>query len=67
MKAILYEANGEASDWMLGKYGIIAMSPELGILDKRSEGFFLDDALVLKETIFQNQLWVFNTIIKVQP
>lgn len=52
---------------MLGKYGIIAMSPELGILDKRSEGFFLDDALVLKETIFQNQLWVFNTIIKVQP
>ena len=29
-----YEANGEASDWMLGDRGIIAMSPELGTKDK---------------------------------
>lgn len=33
MQAIKYEANGEASDWMLGKHGIIAMSPELGTRD----------------------------------
>jgi len=36
-----YEANGEASDWMLAERGIIAMSPELGIADKKSNGFFL--------------------------
>jgi hypothetical protein len=31
MKAIKYSANGEASDWMLGIHGIIALSPELGL------------------------------------
>ena len=32
-----YPANGEASDWMLGEWGILAMSPELGTSDKRTE------------------------------
>ena len=36
MTAIRYEANGEASDWMLAEHGIIAVSPELGILAKGS-------------------------------
>jgi hypothetical protein len=27
---VQYSANGEASDWMLGKHGIYALSPELG-------------------------------------
>lgn len=31
MQAIDYMANGEASDYLLGKYGIISLSPELGI------------------------------------
>lgn len=30
-QTILYDANGEASDWMLGQCGIVALSPELGI------------------------------------
>jgi hypothetical protein len=48
---VSYPANGEASDWMLGKHGILAMSPELGIPDKRSENFFIREASVLKETV----------------
>jgi len=36
-----YTANGEASDWMLGRHGIYAMSPELGTSNKNSEDFFL--------------------------
>jgi hypothetical protein len=30
-KVLSYEANGEASDWMLAFRGIRAMSPELSI------------------------------------
>ena len=30
IRTIKYPANGEASDWMLGTYGVIALSPELG-------------------------------------
>lgn len=30
IQTINYLANGEASDWMLGKHGIISFSPELG-------------------------------------
>jgi hypothetical protein len=42
-----YPANGEASDWMLAAHGIYASSPELGISDKRSEKFFIqEDAVV---------------------
>lgn len=42
-QTIKYDANGEASDWMLAKKDIIAFSPELGIEDKRSEMFFIED------------------------
>lgn len=38
-----YPANGEASDWMLAKHGILAMSPEIGTSDPRSEVFFIRD------------------------
>lgn len=34
--AVMYEVDGDASDWMLGKYGIIAASPELGTFDFNS-------------------------------
>jgi hypothetical protein len=37
-KVIQYTANGECTDWMLGKKGIIAWSPELG--DGTLDGFF---------------------------
>ena len=39
-----YPANGEASDWMFGQHGILAMSPELGTKDKASETFFLSSS-----------------------
>jgi len=38
-----YTANGEASDWMLGKLGIISLSPELGDDNiKKSDQFYPD-------------------------
>ena len=43
MLAIRYEANGEASDWLLGKYGILAVSPELGTRNNRTDAFFIED------------------------
>jgi len=37
----MYSANGEASDYMLEKYHIFAISPELGIDNKASDHFFI--------------------------
>ena len=53
-----YEANGEASDWMLGDRGIIAMSPELGIADKCSNQFFIKTSSCIKKVIMTNLIWV---------
>ena len=39
MRTIGYEADGEASDWMLTTFGIVAASPELGTKDKRTSDF----------------------------
>ena len=49
MITIGYTANGEASDWMLGERGVYAMSPELGISDRRSDYFFINSNKVLKD------------------
>lgn len=43
MKTIKYEANGEASDWMLAEHNILAFSPELGNGDYRSDQFFIEE------------------------
>jgi hypothetical protein len=40
MDLIDYVAIGEASDWMLGKYGIISFSPELGDQHEHSERYY---------------------------
>lgn len=45
---VQYSANGEASDWMLGKHGIFALSPELGMNNKMSDEFFIKTPTVLK-------------------
>ena len=42
MQTIRYPANGEASDWMLGKFGIIALSPELGDNLQNENQFYPD-------------------------
>jgi hypothetical protein len=42
-KALIdYVANGEASDYMFAKHGIIAWSPELGNSDHKSDDFYID-------------------------
>jgi hypothetical protein len=66
MQAIRYEANGEASDWMLGTHGIVAMSLELGIQDHESDDFFISSPEVLKETIVENAQWVRLALNKIQ-
>jgi len=48
---VKYPANGEASDWMLGKLGIYAMSPELGTKDERSNEFFIKERDVLRNVV----------------
>lgn len=65
MQSIRYQANGEASDYMLGKYGIVAMSPELGTGDQASDGFFIESPTVLKTIIVENAQWIKQAIIKV--
>lgn len=62
-----YPANGEASDWMFGAHGILAMSPELGTKDKASEVFFIGTEKVLKETISANYPWMKYTMMKLVP
>jgi hypothetical protein len=54
----MYEADGEASDWMLATYGILASSPELGLLDYRSNNFYVFNRTVVKEILKQNVVWV---------
>jgi hypothetical protein len=39
-QTIAYTANGEASDWITGKLGILSFSPELGSTDPKSDNFF---------------------------
>jgi len=39
-ETIVYVANGEASDWMLGRHGIISFSPELGNDKTDTDSFF---------------------------
>jgi hypothetical protein len=36
----MYNANGEASDWLLGARGIITVSPEMGSDDKEGDTFY---------------------------
>ena len=43
-----YSANGEASDWMLVNFGIVAMSPELGSSNENSSLHYIKD----KEVVF---------------
>jgi len=41
-ETIHYIADGEASDWYLGNYGIISISPELGTSDGWTQKFFIN-------------------------
>ena len=62
-----YPANGEASDWMLAKHGIYAMSPELGTKDKATETFFISSPRALKKCLSENYPWMKYTILKLMP
>lgn len=58
-----YPANGEASDWMLGRHGIYALSPELGIKDKAAENFFISSRKTLRQVVAQNYPWMEYTMM----
>lgn len=60
---IEYEANGEASDWMLGTEGIYAMSIEL---DTREE-YFITDADDLKDVVISNYVWMESILLRYFP
>jgi hypothetical protein len=49
---------------MLGKHGIIAMSPELGIRNGDSDDFFIANPAVLKSVLVANADWVLATALK---
>ena len=53
-----YTANGEASDWMLHELGIFALSPELGIANKKADDFFISDKQTLKAIVVSNYAWI---------
>lgn len=52
-ETIKYTANGEASDWMLGEHGIIALSPELGDDLLSDDAFFPSKDAILRVLKFQ--------------
>jgi hypothetical protein len=63
-KTVEYVANGEASDWALGKLGIISFSPELGDEHKESGAFFppvseITDILV---TAYSEIEWIMKSV-----
>lgn len=62
--AIQYDANGEASDWMLHEHGILAASPELGTSNINSQDFFIQEPQVIKEVVEENYRWLFNSMKK---
>lgn len=59
-----YAAPGEASDWMFGTHGIIAFSPELGLNDTSTRGFYIDNRTLAYEILKQNDIWVQNSFLK---
>lgn len=58
------EADGEASDWMLAKYGILAASPALSIRDSRSSKYFVYNTTVAINTLQYNVKWIWQTVLK---
>jgi hypothetical protein len=63
---VRYPANGEASDWMLGKHGIFAMSPELGTTGT-TQDFFLNDSDELKLVLKNNYKWIEYMMMSMVP
>jgi len=47
----MYTANGEASDYMLERHHIFAMSPELGTSSRSSEHFFLQSESAIVDVL----------------
>ena len=59
MQTIEYQANGEASDWMLAELGIYALSVELGGGKRASQSFFIEDSDDLLELLIENDSWIY--------
>ena len=67
ISTILYTANGESSDWMLGELGIYAVSVELGGETQASRTWFIEDKEVLKDVLKNNERWMTNTMLYLEP
>lgn len=67
MSVIKYQANGEASDWMLAEHGIYSMGIEMGTSDNRTNVFFIEDEAVLQSLLEQNHPWIFYSMQKLLP
>ena len=65
-KTIKYRASGEASDWMLGKMKVIAMSPELGTGSVYSELFWLKSGAAIEKVCRVNSRWLEFVFAKLQ-
>lgn len=64
METVNYEVDGEASDWILGTFGIIAASPELGIETYDADRFFPSDIETAFKVLEANYPWVKYSIKK---
>ncbi len=47
VEMVNYSTDGEASDWMLGEYNIIAFSPELGSKNELANSFYIQKDLIV--------------------
>jgi hypothetical protein len=59
---VTYTANGEASDYFLGEYGIYSMSPELGTKSQDANTFFITSEQVLVDVVSENYSWLWFTM-----
>lgn len=66
-RVIDYQADGDASDWILDAHGIVSADPELGTLDYGSYDFFIFERPILLDILNQNVDWVLNTFKKLGP
>jgi hypothetical protein len=60
----MYVTDGEHSDWILTEFGIIAVTPEIGTNNPRSNMFYIMDKTLLCSILNSNTPWVVNSFRK---
>jgi len=59
--------NGEVSDYMFKKHGIIALSPELGNNDIMTNTYYISDRGTMKAMFADNYNWVKHAVQTLLP